>query len=128
MRKAINALQGAAILTPHITDKKLYEITAHARPKEIEGLLKEALAGDFERAEAALTELLDERGIAPLELLHQIYRAILDRQMDRALKVRLISRMGEVDFRISEGADSEIQMEALMAEFVLAALSSGKEG
>jgi len=128
MRKAINALQGAAILTTHITDKKLYEITAHARPKEIEGLLKEALAGDFERAEAALTELLDERGIAPLELLHQIYRAILDRQMDRALKVRLISRMGEADFRISEGADSEIQMEALMAEFVLAALSSGTEG
>ncbi|MDD1656726.1 MAG: replication factor C small subunit [Methanomicrobiales archaeon] len=128
MRKAINALQGAAILSNSISEKKLYEITAHARPDEIEDLLKAALAGDFEGAEAALSALLNERGIAPLELLHQIYRAILDRQMDRALKVLLISRMGEADFRISEGADSEIQMEALMAGFVLAALDTGKKG
>ena len=48
--------------------------------------------------------------------------------MDRALKVNLISRMGEADFRISEGADSEIQMEALLAGFVLAALDTGKKG
>ncbi|MDD1658622.1 MAG: replication factor C small subunit, partial [Methanomicrobiales archaeon] len=128
MRKAINALQGAAILSNEITEKKLYEITAHARPDEIEDLLKAALAADFEGAEAALSRLLDERGIAPLELLHQIYRAILDRKMDRALKVNLISRMGEADFRISEGADSEIQMEALLAGFVLAALDTGNKG
>ena len=128
MRKAINALQGAAILSNEITEKKLYEITAHARPDEIEDLLKAALAADFEGAEAALSRLLNERGIAPLELLHQIYRAILDRKMDRALKVNLISRMGEADFRISEGADSEIQMEALLAGFVLAALDTGKKG
>jgi replication factor C small subunit len=128
MRKAINALQGAAILTNEITEEKLYEITAHARPGEIEDLLKAALAGDFEGAEAALSRLLNERGIAPLELLHQIYRAILDRKMDRTLKVHLINQMGEADFRISEGADSEIQMEALFAGFVLAALDTGKKG
>jgi replication factor C small subunit len=128
MRKAINALQGAAILSNEISAKKLYEITAHARPDEIEDLLKTALAGDFEGAEAALSKLLNERGIAPLELLHQIYRAILDRKMDRTLKVHLINHMGEADFRISEGADSEIQMEALFAGFVLAALDTGKKG
>jgi replication factor C small subunit len=128
MRKAINALQGAAILSNEISAKKLYEITAHARPDEIEDLLKTALAGDFEGAEAALSKLLNERGIAPLELLHQIYRAILDRKMDRTLKVHLINQMGEADFRISEGADSEIQMEALFAGFVLAALDTGKKG
>jgi len=128
MRKAINALQGAAILSDEITEQKLYEITAHARPEEIEDLLKAALAGDFEGAEAALSRLLDERGIAPLALLHQIYRAILDRKMDRGLKVNLINRMGEADFRISEGADSGIQMEAMLAGFVLAALGAEKKG
>jgi replication factor C small subunit len=128
MRKAINALQGVAIVTHTITSEKLYEITAHATPEEIDDLITTALAGDFEGAEATLSELLNKRGIAPLELLHQIYRAILDRQMDRALKVALISRMGEADFRISEGADSEIQMEALLAGFVQAALDKGMKG
>ena len=128
MRKAINALQGAAIVSPTITEQKLFEITAHARPDEIEDLLKAALAGDFEGAEALLSTLLNQRGIAPLELLHQIYRVILDRPMDRGLKVALISRMGEADYRISEGADSEIQMEALIAGFVQAALERGTKG
>jgi replication factor C small subunit len=41
--------------------------------------------------------------------------------MDLALKVSLIDALGETDFRLSEGADSGIQMEALMARFVLAA-------
>jgi replication factor C small subunit len=35
--------------------------------------------------------------------------------------VRLIDALGETDFRLSEGASSEIQMEALLARFVLAA-------
>jgi replication factor C small subunit len=41
--------------------------------------------------------------------------------MDRGLKVRLIDHLGETDFRISEGASSDIQMEALIARFVLSA-------
>jgi replication factor C small subunit len=41
--------------------------------------------------------------------------------MARGLKVRLIDHLGETDFRLSEGADGDIQMEALIARFVLSA-------
>jgi replication factor C small subunit len=121
MRKAINALQGAAILSPTIEERMVYEITANARPEEIRELLDLSLAGDFEGAERVLDRLLRERGIAPAELLSQCYRALVSRKMDLALKVCLIDSLGETDFRLSEGADSEIQMEALIARFVLAA-------
>jgi replication factor C small subunit len=121
MRKAINALQGAAILSPSIEGKSIYEITANARPEEIRELLDLALCGDFEGADRVLGRLLGERGIAPAELLGQCYRALVARRMDLALKVSLIDALGETDFRLSEGADSGIQMEALMARFVLAA-------
>jgi replication factor C small subunit len=40
--------------------------------------------------------------------------------MDRTLKVELIDALGETDFRLSEGASSDIQMEALIARFILA--------
>ncbi len=69
MRKAINALQGAAILSPTIEEKMVYEITSNARPEEIRELLDLSLAGDFEGAERVLDRLLRERGIAPAELL-----------------------------------------------------------
>ncbi len=121
MRKAINALQGAAIIEKQIDEKMVYSITSTARPDEIEELLSTALSGDFEGAETILASLLRERGIAPNELINQCYRALVNREMDRGLKVALIDHLGETDFRLSEGASSDIQMEALIAQFVMSA-------
>lgn len=119
MRKAINALQGAAIQDSFVDAKKVYEITSTARPDEIDELLDLALAGssNFESAERFLAVLMKERGIAPTELIRQIYQAIVGREMERSLKVKLIDLVGEIDFRISEGANSDLQMEALIAGF-----------
>jgi replication factor C small subunit len=120
MRKAINALQGAAIISSKIEAPMVYAITSNARPDEIEDLLKVALSGDFDGAEFLLMRLLRERGISPNELINQCYRALVKREMNRTLKVELIDALGETDFRLSEGANSDIQMEALIARFVLA--------
>jgi replication factor C small subunit len=121
MRKAINAVQGAAIISPSIDEKRVYSITSTARPDEIDELLTLSLNGDFDGAEVLLSQLLHERGIAPNELINQCYRALLKREIGRGLKVQLIDHLGEIDFRLSEGANSDIQMEALIARFVLSA-------
>lgn len=125
MRKAINALQGAAILATEIDAGMIYAITATARPDEIEELLSTSLSGDFEGAESILHGLLQERGIAPNELINQCYRAIVKRDMDPGLRVALIDQLGTTDFRLSEGASTDIQMEALIAQFVLQAKKHG---
>jgi replication factor C small subunit len=118
MRKAINTLQGAAIISSTIDEKMIYAITSTARPDEIDDLLKRSLGGDFDGAESLLTYLLHERGIAPNELINQCYRTIVKMDLDRGLKVELIDHLGETDFRLSEGANSDIQMEALIARFI----------
>jgi replication factor C small subunit len=119
MRKAINALQGAAILSDTITGQMVYATTSTARPGEIEELLDLALSGDFEGAERVLSNLLRERGIAPNELINQCYRAVIKRPMDEGLRVALIDQLGVTDFRLSEGASSDLQMDALIAQFVI---------
>ena len=126
MRKAINALQGAAIISSEIDEKMVYAITATARPEEIEDLLSLSLKGDFDGAESVLNNLLYERGIAPNELINQCYRALVKREMDPGQRVALIDTLGETDFRLSEGASSDIQLEALIARFVL--LSGNSRG
>ena len=126
MRKAINALQGAAIINADISEDMIYEITSTAKPDEILELLHIILKGNFEAAENTLNELTVKRGIAPNELINQFYRTLVnDTTLDRRLKVELISHLGEADFRISEGADQNIQMEALMARCVLSAVNHG---
>jgi len=121
MRKAINALQGAAILSDTITGQMVYATTSTARPGEIDELLDLALSGDFEGADRVLSHLLRERGIAPNELINQCYRAVIKRTMDEGLRVALIDQLGVTDFRLSEGASSDLQMDALIAQFVIQA-------
>jgi replication factor C small subunit len=119
MRKAINALQGAAILGREISPDMIFAITATARPEEIEDLIDLSLAGNFLGAGSSLQALLHDRGIAPQELIGQLYRAVVRRDMPEGIKVRLIDSLGETDFRLSEGAGSDIQMQSLMAKFVM---------
>lgn len=119
MRKAINALQGAAIVSDHVTAENIYAITSNAKPQEITDLLARCLEGDFETAERMLHALMYDKGIAPNELLNQLYREISrSTSLDRRLKVDLIDHLGEADFRMSEGADADIQMDALLARIV----------
>ncbi|MBR6448023.1 MAG: replication factor C small subunit [Methanomicrobium sp.] len=126
MRKAINALQGAAIINSDISEDMIYEITSTAKPDEIRELLRIILEGNFEAAENSLHELTVNRGIAPNELINQFYRTLVnDTAIDRRLKVELIGHLGEADFRISEGADQNIQMDALIARCVLSAVRNG---
>jgi replication factor C small subunit len=119
MRKAINALQGAAILDRAIEPAMIYAITSTARPDEIEDLILLCHSGNFEGAGRMLDQLLHNRGIAPQELIGQLYRAIIKRDLPDGVKVRMIDQLGETDFRLSEGASSDIQMEALIAKFVI---------
>lgn len=122
MRKAINALQGAAIIKSEISEDMIYEITSTARPDEILELLQIILDCDFEASENRLSELTIKRGIAPNELINQLYRTLVyDKTINRKLKVELINNLGETDFRISEGANQNIQMEALLARCIISA-------
>lgn len=119
MRRAINALQAAAMLDKNVNMDAIYKTTATAKPEEITDLIKHALSGDFMKAKAKLDYLLIEQGLSGEDVIGQIYRAMLDMNIPDMLKVDLIDRIGEVDFRMAEGANERIQLEALIAHFIL---------
>ncbi len=119
MRRAINALQAAAMLDKIVNMDAIYKTTATAKPEEIIDLIKLALEGNFMKARAQLDYLLIEQGLSGEDIIGQIYRAMFDMTIPDKLKVDLIDRIGEIDFRIAEGANERIQLEALIAHFIL---------
>ncbi len=119
MRRAINALQAAAMLDKNVNMDAIYKTTATARPEEVVELIKLGLGGDFMKAKSRLDFLLIEQGLSGEDIIGQIYRAMLDMTIPDRLKVDLIDRIGEIDFRMAEGANERIQLEALIAHFTL---------
>ena len=120
MRKAINALQSAAMLDVTIDRDAIYQITATARPEEIEKLISDAYKGDFAESRRKLGDLLTKQGLSGEDIVGQIYRAVFDvADIPDRKKIELVDKIGETDFRITEGANERIQLEALLAQFVL---------
>jgi len=119
MRKAINALQGAALLTKNITQESIYRISARARPKEIQEMINMALKGDFIKARELLDKLIIEYGMSGEDVLTQVYREVPNLNISERAKVKLIDRIGEYNFRLVEGANERIQIEALLAQIML---------
>lgn len=120
LRKAINTLQSAASIGARVDQKTIYQITATASPGDIQELLHTSLEGRLSKALELLDSLIKEQGLSGGDILTQIHKALLKAQIPDPLKVQLIDRVGEIDFRLSEGANERIQLEALIAEFMLA--------
>lgn len=114
-RKAINALQGAAAFGEVIDAEAIYQITATARPEEIKTLLETALEGRFMEARQILDRLMIEYGMSGEDVVSQLFREITSASIDERLKVMLIDRLGEIDFRLTEGAHDRIQLDAYLA-------------
>jgi len=118
MRKAINAMQSASMIGTVIDESTIYQITATARPEEISALIMAAYRGDFNKAREKLDMFLTDHGLSGEDIIGQMYRAMFDQEsIPDKEKVALMDIMGEIDFRISEGANEHIQLVALLAHF-----------
>ncbi len=115
MRRALNALQAAAVTGDTVDEAAVYAITATARPEEIEEMVTQALDGEFVAARGTLDELLTDRGIAGGDVVDQLHRSVWDYDLSDEAAVRVLDRLGEADYRIAEGANERIQLESLLA-------------
>ena len=119
MRRAVNSLQVAASLSATVDGDTLYKAASTVRPEEVRKLIEKSLSGDFLQAREALDTLLIEYGLSGEDVVRQLHRAVFDLNVPDAVKVRLLDRIGETDFRLVEGSNERIQIEALLAHFTL---------
>jgi len=117
LRKAINVLQVGASTNEKITAELLYETSATAKPEDVKKLIDTALAGNFMSARNQLYDLLIKYGLSGEDIIKQIHQSIFDIAIPEESKMRLIEKTGETEFRLIEGSNPHIQLEALLAHF-----------
>lgn len=119
-RRVINLLQSTASISTNITSDLVNTITSSAKPKDIKIVLEYALAGDFTNAREKLLDIMLKESISGQDVIKAIQKEVWALQIEPEIKVRLTEKTGEVEFRLVEGSDEFIQLEALLASFVLA--------
>ncbi|MGD0510958.1 MAG: replication factor C small subunit [Candidatus Micrarchaeaceae archaeon] len=119
LRRLTNVLQSAAMQHRKITESSIYDIAARARPKEVVAMLKYAVSGDFLNARNELDNLMLRHGMSAEDILTQCYREVQSLGIDERMKLNVIKDIGEYNFRIVEGANERIQLEAMLAGLAL---------
>ncbi len=120
MRKAINLLQASAAAAKEISASVVYKIAGVLEPKAIKELLTYVFSGDFIKARDKLRSMLYEEGIPGTEILRTTQRFVLTQlPIPEEAKAEIAELAAEVDFRITEGADEEIQLSAFLARLML---------
>ena len=119
MRRAVNSLQVAASMGNRIDVDTIYQTTGLANPEEVKKMLEVALGGNFIAARDKLDEIMIEFGLSGQDIIRQIHSSFFELSIGDAEKVRLMDKTGEIEFRIIEGSNERIQLEALLAYLVM---------
>jgi len=115
LRRAINLLQTAASYSTSIDEDLIYRVAGIAAGTEARKILELSLAGKFEETRKLLREKLYIDGISERDLLSQMYRESFYLPIKEEDKLKLISLIGEVDYRLSQGATPEVQFMMLLS-------------
>ncbi|MDO8459727.1 MAG: replication factor C small subunit [Nanoarchaeota archaeon] len=119
-RRAINILQATASISPDITAEMIKMISSQAKPTDIKIVLDYALSGDFINARDKLLDVMLKESVSGTDIIKAIQKEIWNLQIEPEIKVRLTEKTGEAEFRMIEGSDEFVQLQALLASFILA--------
>jgi replication factor C small subunit len=118
-RRIINVLQSIASVKKDITEESIYEIVSMTKPSDIKQILDLAIAGNFMQSRDKLLETMLKQSLSGLDIIKAIQKETWNLRIDDKLKVKIIEKCGEIEFRLVEGSDEFIQLESMLASLAL---------
>ncbi len=119
-RKLENILQACSAIADIITEELVFSMASVARPQDIKEVLNIAITGDFVKARDKLMDVMHKYGLSGLDVIRTIQKELWQLDIEARTKVMLVDKCGDIEFRMVEGSDEFIQLEALLAHVALA--------
>jgi len=123
LRRAVNILQASASMDEKITEEGIHDVVSKAKPKDVRKIVNKALDGDFLSARELLREVMVVQGTSGEDMVTQIYQEVSRMALEDTIRediyIKLIESIGETDYRIREGSNPRIQLEALLTKFLI---------
>ena len=118
LRRAINILQVSSSISKKIDGDIVYKMASVARPETAKKLMEYAWKGNFMKARELIDKMMIEDGLSGEDIIKGLLSVIIDSSIPETKKAQIIDKMGEIEFRIVEGSNDRIQLEALIAYLV----------
>ena len=123
MRRSINILQASTTTDNKVTEETVYDVISRAKPKDVRKIINKALDRDFMGARDLLRDVMILDGVSGDDLITQIYQEVTQMTREGLISeesfIKLMEYMSECDYRIREGSNPRLQLEALLSKFLI---------
>jgi len=118
LRRAVNSLQVVATSSKgeRLELGTLKEFLPEAQSDLIRDMLKLALDGHFIKARDVMYELMGKYGISGREIIRAANREVSRIPDLKEVQAPITRTLGEYDFRLTQGANEDIQLSAMLAQ------------
>ncbi|MGN1321541.1 replication factor C small subunit [uncultured Methanosphaera sp.] len=123
MRRSINILQASTTTDNKVTEEAVYDVISRAKPKDVRKIINKALDRDFMGARDLLRDVMIMDGVSGDDLITQFYQEVTQMTYEGIIPeesfVKIMEYMSECDYRIREGSNPRLQLEALLSKFLI---------
>uniref|UniRef100_A0A8C6ZRH7 Activator 1 subunit 5 n=1 Tax=Nothoprocta perdicaria TaxID=30464 RepID=A0A8C6ZRH7_NOTPE len=117
MRRALNILQSTSMAFGTVTEENVYTCTGHPLKCDIANILDWMLNQDFSTAYRKIAELKTLKGLALHDILTEIHLLVHRVDFPPSIRIQLLSKMAEIEYRLAAGTSEKIQLSSLIAAF-----------
>jgi replication factor C small subunit len=129
MRKALNTLEklklGGII---NINDDTIYETVGFVNEESIKSLVTASQQGDIKKVDKYVEALLYDKAYDATEIIEVLWRVIKESEtLPKELKIQALTKIGDIEFRIAEKANPEVQLKVYMVYLMQLYEKAGKK-
>lgn len=118
MRKVLNILESCSLAYKTIPESKIYDVTGRPSPDQIEEIYQALTTQDFKAAYDTFMEIKTRKSLALEDIIRDLHQCVMQTNFNERMKMQLINRMSEVEFRLAAGANEKTQVASVVGVFI----------
>jgi len=121
MRKALGILCAFKMAgIENINDEKIYDAVYWVNDDDVKKWIVLMMRGEIEIVDKQLDYLINQKNYTHAEIFDSINRLVKDaKKIPKNIRLKILQRVSDVEFRISMGATEDLQLKGLMAYIML---------
>lgn len=118
MRKVLNILESCSLTYKTIHLEKIYEVTGRPSPEDIQLIFNAVTNENYKQAYSIISVRKQEKSLALDDIIRELHKCVMDTAFTEQMKMFLINRMSEIEFRLASGVNEKAQLASLIGAFI----------
>ena len=118
MRKVMNILESCSLTYKEIPVQKIYEVTGRPSPTDIEEIYRALTNEDYRSALQVFINIKTSKSLALEDIVRDLHKCVMETNFEENMKMFLISRLSEIEFRLSHGINERAQVASVVGAFI----------